>query len=336
MQPVRIIGTGVALPGAPVENQVMEAVFGLRAEWIEQLIGTRTRHFAVDLASKQVRETLTDLASEAGRQALQNAALSPEEIDLVVMSTATPDHLMPSTVNLAADRLGINGVATYQIQAGCSGAYQALDVACGLLAAGRFHTALVLGGDVCNKYMDFSRDFTRMRSSELINLALFGDGAGAAVLTTQPRQGLLVRHVLNRCEGQGRKPGQVMNWFGSAAGAAGQQAAKEDYKAIEESVPRMACEVLQELFARLGWERDQVDHYLPPQLGGHMTDSIVRRMEIPADRAINPVAETGNNGNALPFIQLHRLRDRMQPGQRALGVGIESSKWLKVGIALEG
>lgn len=334
---VRILSVGTYLPGEPVSNDRMEQVFGIRADWIDNLIGTETRHLAANLHQRTFEDDLASMGFKAADRALQAAPIARGDIELVVLATATPDHLMPATVNLIADRLGLNGVATYQVQAGCSGAYQALDVACQFLRAGRFRSALVVGADVINKYLDFDRDFSTLRSSELINLALFGDGAGAAVLSTDAAHpGLAIRHVLNRFEGVGRKPGQIMNWFGSAADARGKQAAKEDYKAIEAEVPRMAAEVLQELLAQTGWSRGGVDFFLPPQLAGHMTNRIVERLELPGDRVINCVAQTGNNGNALPFIQIERLRARMRPGQRALAVAIESSKWIKVGMALEG
>lgn len=338
MQSVRIIGVGTALPGDPVPNSKMEEVFALREDWIDFMIGTKTRHFAVDLDEKRVKYDLSDLAFEAAQLALNKAGVANSEIDLIVMSTATPDHLMPATVNLVADRLGVNRVPAFEIQAGCSGAIQGLEVAYRFLSTGAYSQALVIGGDVCNKYMNFRRDFKKMRSSELINLALFGDGVGAAVLSTKSgRDGLKIEYIVNRFEGLNREPGQVMNWFGapdSHEEGKKVQSAKEDYKAIESQVPIMAKEMLEELLDKLQCSSEDIHHYLPPQLGGHITNRIVQFLEIEPDKAINCVAETGNNGNALPYLQLERLIDRMKPGEKALGIAIESSKWIKTGIAL--
>lgn len=338
MQSVKLIGIGTSLPGNPVTNAKMEEVFGLREDWIDLMIGTKTRHFAVDIDEKVVKYDLSDLAYEAAHKAVLSAGISVENIDLVVMSTATPDHLMPATVNLVADRLGMNGVATYEVQAGCSGAIQGLDIAYRFLTTGMFTNALVIGGDVCNKYMSFHRDFKKMRSSELINLALFGDGAGAAILSTNDNcEGITIHHVVNRFEGLNRKPGQIMNWFGTQErpeNAKKLQSAKEDYKAIERDVPVMAKEMLDELLEQLECSVEQVEHYLPPQLGGHMTDKIVQSLGLDSDKSINCVANTGNNGNALPYLQLERLFAQMQPGEKAVCVAIESSKWIKTGLAL--
>jgi 3-oxoacyl-[acyl-carrier-protein] synthase-3 len=306
------------------------------------MIGTKTRHFAVDLDEKKVRYDLSDVCYEAAKKALDDAGMTPEDIDLVIMSTATPDHLMPATVNLVVDRLGMNNLPTYEVQAGCSGALQGMDVAYRFLQGGSFRNALVIGGDVCNKYLDFRRDFKKMRSSELINLALFGDGAGAAILSTQTeRTGMKIVDIVNRCEGLGRAPGQVMNWFGSIIeqgerDASGKkiQSAKEDYKAIEQNVPVMAKEMIQELLEKTVWDKADVEYFMPPQLGGHITNRIIDFLEVEHEKTLNCVAETGNNGNALPYLQLEMLSKQMQPGERAIGVAIESSKWIKTGIAL--
>ena len=283
--------------------------------------------------------------NKAASQAIERAGIHIEDIELIVMSTATPDHLMPATVNFVADQLGITHIPTYQIQAGCSGALQGLDVASQFLKSGAYRTALVIGGDVCNKYIDLDRDFTKLKGHELINYALFGDGAGAVVLTTKEEKlGINIHSIKNRFEGLGREPGQVMNWFGMVPEKIDEmsmrdrrkvfQSAKEDYKAIEQHVPMMAKDMINELLIDNNWNKDEVNFYLPPQLGGHMTDKIVEYLELPTEKVINCVRYTGNNGNALPYIQLSHLAEKMNSGDKAVGVAIESSKWIKTGISL--
>lgn len=338
MAHVEIAGMGHCLPGPPVDNQTMEKVFNIRADWIDQKIGTRTRHFAIDLTAKRIAVELVDICAAAAKDAITTAAIPHDAIGLLILSTATPDHLMPTTANLVADALHLNEIPTYQIQGGCAGALQALQLGYQLLQKELYQYAVVIGGDVCNKYIDFTRDFTKLRSSELINLALFGDGAGAAVLASKTcTNGLVIDHIFTRFEGRGRKPGQVMNWYGPASAnqnGRGERAAFEDYKAIETSVPVMAEAALQEILQAVQWAREEVDYYMPPQLAGHITNAIVARLGVPPEQAINCVAEVGNNGNALPYIQLQKLKQRLQPGERAVGVAIESSKWIKAGLAL--
>ncbi|MEV0495153.1 3-oxoacyl-ACP synthase III family protein [Streptomyces atratus] len=327
---------GTALPGDPVDNATLSKVLGINEEWIEVFIGTRTRYFARDLGTGVVRWSLADLCAQAAEQALAAPGVDPSEIEFIVLGTATPDTLMPATVNHVADQLGLDQVPTFQLQSGCAGAVQALGVAQAMIASGQYRTGLVIGGDVCSKHLDLQRDVSGAAPGDLVNYVLFGDGAGAAVLTDEPRgQRVALRHVLNRFTGLGRKPGQVIEWFGLADRYDDRQALTEDYKAIEESVPVMAVEILWEMLGELDWEADQLDYLLPPQLSGRMTRRITEELDVPTAKDVSCVADTGNNGNALPFLQIEKLLERMSVGERALAVAVESSKWIKAGFALE-
>jgi 3-oxoacyl-[acyl-carrier-protein] synthase-3 len=331
-----LAAVGTALPGEPVTNAALARTLGVNEEWIDVFIGTRTRHFARDLETGEVRWSLADLCARAAEQALAASGLSPHEIDFVVMGTATPDHLMPATVNHVADQLGLDQIPTYQLQSGCAGAVQALQLGHTLVTGGGHSAGLVIGGDVCSKHLDLDRDLSAAAPSDLVNYVLFGDGAGAAVITSEPRgQRLALRNVLNRFTGLGREPGQIIDWFGLADRHEDRQAVREDYKAIEESVPVMAVEILWELLEDLDWSPEQVDFLLPPQLSGRMTRRITEELGLPGAVEVSCVADTGNNGNALPFLQLEALMEKMGQGQRALAVAVESSKWIKSGFALE-
>jgi 3-oxoacyl-[acyl-carrier-protein] synthase-3 len=109
----------------------------------------------------------------------------------------------------------------------------------------------------------------------------------------------------------------------------------EDYKAIEHSVPGMAVEALEELLDELDWKESDVDYLLPPQLSGRMTEKIVDALALPGAHEVSCVVDIGNTGNALPFFQLELALPRMAAGDRAIGIAIESSKWIKAGYALE-
>lgn len=333
---VHLASVGTCLPGEPVNNATLAKLVGIDEQWADMFIGNTSRYFAVDLATGQVRHSLADIAATAADRALAQAGLEAGDIDCVVMGTATPDQLMPATVNLVADRLGIDNIPTYQLQSGCAGAVQALDVARTLLLAGRCATALVIGGDVCAKHLETDFDAGSRTSAELVNYVLFGDGAGAAVLTAEPLgQGIEIRQVLNRLVGLGKKPGQVIDWFGLGDRHSDRTVLFEDYKAIEAAVPGMASQMFFELLDDLGWSADQVDFLLPPQLSGRMSDRISADMPAPDARRINVVRTVGNNGNALPFLQLAELTEQWQGPGRAITVAVESSKWIKSGIALE-
>ena len=332
-----IAGVGSYLPGDPVDNASLGKALGVRADWIDTFIGTGTRHFARDLSTGEIRWTLAELCAHAADRALADSGVDPGLIEFLVLGTATPDALMPATVNVVAELLGLDQLPTYQLQSGCAGAVQALDLAHGFIASGRHRAGLVLGGDVCAKHLDPTRaDLSGRPPSELVNFMLFGDGAGAAVLTGEPTgRRLAVRRVLNRLTGTGRAPGQTVEWFGTADPDDGRQPVREDYKAIERSVPAMAVEILWELLEELDWAPEQLDYLLPPQLSGRMTRLIREQLGVPGATEVSCVAETGNTGNALPLLQLERLAGLISPGQRALAVAVESSKWIKAGLAVE-
>lgn len=340
MPAAHIVSTGTALPGDAVDNEVMARKLGISAEWIERFVGTRKRHFAVDLETGKPTHTLADLGAQAGAQALARAGLEPEDLDFVILATATPDMLMPAAVNLIASRLCLNHISTYQIQSGCAGAVQAMDLARRLLDD-QHRFGLVIGGDASVKHFVADQDMHGLPTAELVNYVLFGDGAGAVVVAAEAVAGAIaLRQVLNRFTGLGRAPGQVVRWFGAGDLARGQTELdppfEEDYKAIEERVPTLAKEALDEILSSTSWDRGSASYLLPPQLSGRMTSRIVTDLALSDAVEISCVAETGNTGNATPFFQLDLLYDRIRPGERAVAIAIESSKWIKGAFTVEG
>jgi 3-oxoacyl-[acyl-carrier-protein] synthase-3 len=321
-----------ALPGPPVDNAELAARIGLSAEWVDRFVGTRARHFA------KGRTDLAGLCERAGRDALGRAGLAARELDFVVLATATPDALMPTTAAVVADRIGAADAPVYQLQSGCSGTVQALALARALIADGARH-GLVLGGDVAAKHLDLDQDFRSMRPAQLVNYVVFGDGAGAAVVSAEPAPGAArcaaVRH---RPVLPGVEPGQRLEWYGAAERDSDVPPATEDYAAVERRVPELAEQAAKEQLAALGWTGAQLDHLLPPQLGGRMTAAITTRLRaaLDAERALelSPVADTGNTGNALLLQQLALLLPVLRAGERALAVCVESSHWITGTLAL--
>jgi 3-oxoacyl-[acyl-carrier-protein] synthase-3 len=180
------------------------------------------------------------------------------------------------------------------------------------------------------------RDRGKVRAEDMVNIAMFGDAAGAAVLCVEPGpDSVLVRHLDLRLAGLGRAPGHTVQWWGPARRSQDGPAAAEDYKVIEQRVPVMSAEVLGRILNAVSWTEPEVDYLLPPQLSGRMTAKIVQRLGLPGAKEVSCVRQTGNTGNALPFLQLERLLPLMGPGQRAVAVAIESSKWIESGFAVE-
>ncbi|MEG3132653.1 3-oxoacyl-ACP synthase III family protein [Rouxiella sp. T17] len=330
---IYIKGLGLCTPGKPVSNAALAQRFALNEEWISLYLGNQSRYFATDLNSGVQHYSLMDIARQAAVSALDNAQLDKGKIDFIIMATATPDKLMPATVNEVAHDLELFNIPTYQLQSGCCGAMQALHLANDLLSNGHYRYGLVIGADICNKFIDPLKDYSDSAASEIINFALFGDGAGAVVLTSNADESpLAITNLQYRITENSLPPGQIVNWQGSRVQEI--EMLREDYKAIENTVPQMAEEQMRRMLCMLDAVPDDIDWFLVPQLSGRMTAKITDFLQLPHEKTINCVAETGNNGNALLLFQLSYLLDAIQPGQRAVALTIESSRWLSGGLAL--
>ena len=346
---MRITALSEVLPGEPGTNHDLAVRFGLHERWLERMTGNRTRFLCDPDSPEGVPKLTGELATAAGRQVMESAGVDAGALDFLVLTTASPDHLMPSTANLVADELGLDGLPTFQLMSGCAGALQGLYTARALLASGA-RRGLVIGADTCRKLMPESDEAVRkLGPAGMINFAMFGDGAGAAVVEAEGTgPALAVEHMTLRTVGKGRAPAQIVRWYGAEGaplvdGPKGTRVpeamAEEDYKAIEANVPGLGSQVLEELAAAVGWTITEVEHILTPQLNGVMTERIREHMGVRPEQAVSCVADTGNNGNALPFIQLNRALRRIagnpsSHGDRVLLTAIESSKWVVSGMAL--
>ena len=181
---IGITGLGVHVPERVVTNDDLAQYVDTSDEWIVERTGIHERRMAAD------DEALTDIALPAARAALADAGVDAAEIDLLICATVTPDMMFPTSSALMADALGMPQAAAYDLLAGCTGFMYAVAQAYGMLAAGLSRRALVVGGDVLSKILDWDDRST---------LVLFGDGAGAVVLEPVSRGGFL-GFELGRCK----------------------------------------------------------------------------------------------------------------------------------------
>src|SRR5262245_57485013 len=172
----RIIGTGSYLPAKVLTNHDLEQLVDTSDEWIVTRTGIRERRVAGD------DQLASDLALEASRRALAAAGIAPEDLGLIIVATTTPDMIFPSTACLLQAKLGIRGGAAFDVQAVCSGFVYALATADLFVRAGHCRHALIVGSEVYSRILDWSDRGT---------CVLFGDGAGAVVLTASDRPGVL-------------------------------------------------------------------------------------------------------------------------------------------------
>src|ERR687895_85206 len=172
--PISITGLGAYVPERVLTNDELSTIVDTSDEWIMERTGIRERRIAAP------EEALTDLALPAARAALAQAGVEPRQIDLLLCATVTPDMMFPTSSALLADSLGAEDAAAYDLLAGCTGFMYALAQAYGMIAAGLSDRALVVGGDVLSRIVDWTDRST---------LVLFGDGAGAVVLERVPNGG---------------------------------------------------------------------------------------------------------------------------------------------------
>lgn len=164
---VKIIGTGSYTPEKIITNKYLETIIDTNDEWIQKNLGIKERRIAAD------NETTSDLASQAAKKAIENAGLTKDDIDLIIVATATPDRLAPSTAAIVQDKIQAYNAVAFDISAVCSGFLYGMSVASQFIASGVYNNVLVIGSDTFSKITDWKRR----------DAVFFGDGAGATVFS---------------------------------------------------------------------------------------------------------------------------------------------------------
>jgi 3-oxoacyl-[acyl-carrier-protein] synthase III len=305
---VGITGLGAYAPERVLTNADLEAMVETSDEWITSRTGIKERRIA---ASDQAA---SDLALPAARQALEQAGVVAEDVDLVIVATATPDMLFPATAALLADELGARGAAAYDLLAGCTGFIYALSQAYGALATGLSKKALVVGTETLSKITNWEDRSTCI---------LFGDGAGAAVVEPVSDGGIEGFEL--GADGSGG-PDLCVPAGGSRRPVTPEALAEElqFIKMNGAEVFRFATRVMvtsaEELLAVCGASVDDVDLYVPHQANKRIIDHAVRNMGLEPTKVILNIERYGNTSSAsIPICLAEAQADgRLREGTRVL------------------
>ena len=289
----RVTGVGAALPERVVTNRDLEAMVDTTDEWIVGRTGIRERRIAAD------GEFTSHLAERAARAALANAGVTADEIDLIIVATATPDHTFPSTAVIVQDRLGITGGVAFDVGAACSGFVFALATADALIATGSARRALVIGAETFSRILDWEDRTT---------CVLFGDGAGAIVLeatgggdgAAEPRG--VIAHAM-RSDGSHRDKLYV-DGGPSTTKTSGhlRMRGQEVFRfAVQATV-----DVVEDVFARSGFTADDIDWFVPHQANKRIIDASAKKLGIAPEKVVLTVGEHGNTSAASIPLALDR------------------------------
>jgi len=301
-----IAGTGGYLPERVLTNDELAKRVDTDDEWIRSRTGIRQRHIAAD------DEATSDLALIAARRALEAAALPAEDLDLIIVATATPDMVFPSTACILQAKLGAHGGPAFDVAAVCSGFVYALAIADRLVSTGLARNALVVGAEVYSRILDWSDRRT---------CVLFGDGAGAVVLRPATMPGILACTL--HADGQYRDilcvPGTVRH--GSVHGT---PFLRMDGGAVFKFGVRVLAESAREALAMAKLDVGAIDWLIPHQANLRIIEATARKLDVPPERVVVSVERHANTSAAsIPLALDEAVRDgRIRAGQHVMLAGV--------------
>ncbi len=281
----RITGTGSFLPPRRVTNAEMAADLVARGhetsdQWIVERTGIRARHFA------DVGVNASDLAERAARQAMEAAGAKPQDIDLIIVATSTPDMVFPSTACILQNKLGIAGCPAFDVQAVCSGFVYALTVADSLIKTGTASKALVIGSEIFSRILDFNDRTTSV---------LFGDGAGAVVLEASDTPGILATdlHADGKHVGILCVPGSV-----SGGKVLGEPLLRMDGQAVFKLAIGVLEDAARATLAKAEKTEADIDWLIPHQANIRIMQGTAKKLKLSMDKLIVTVDQHGNTSAA--------------------------------------
>lgn len=352
---VSILATGAHLPGDPLSNDDLARICGPLPDDILEGIQVQRRHWIVDPATGEHRTSTSAMATAAARQALERAGVTAQEVDLIVVSTASPDYLLPVAATYVQEQLGLPHCAVIEVRAGCVGAVQGLDIARRLLADGTYRTALVIGSESVSPLLApvfLGRDPHSVRMRDRLTVYTFGDAAAAVVLRAgeegsaegRPRPAFATASM-----GGDRKPGMLIVGGGTDAPLAEQQRRKRlmdirlDIPGTAQFGPKVFVEGIHDMLRRSGLTLAEIDACVLPEGNAEYFSSEYGTAGLSAEdqallskNIVENLTDVGATGSAAVPLALDAgwAQGRVKPGDTVMLLAIEASRYLYAGLTL--
>ncbi len=300
MTRARIAGVGGYLPERVLTNADLAAMVDTSDAWITERTGIKERRIAAD------GETTSHLGTKAAEEALRHAGLSPGDVDLIVVATATPDRTFPSTASLIQAQLGAPVGAAFDVAAVCTGFIYALATADNFICRGQAGCALVIGAETFSRILDWSDRTT---------CVLFGDGAGAMVLTADDAEGVISTHL--RADGR-HADLLYVDGGPSSTGSVG-HLRMQGNQVFRHAVGHIS-DAVEEAARMANVPVADVDWFVPHQANQRILEAVAKRLKLPRERIVSTIAHHGNTSAAsVPLAFAEAVRDgRIQRGHLVL------------------
>lgn len=291
----RIAGIGSYLPEKVVTNKDLEKMMDTSDEWIRERTGIKRRHIVGD------DETTSSIGLEAARRAMQDAGVTAEDIDLIIVGTTTPDKIFPSTACTIQRRLGVKGSPAFDVQAVCSGFVYAFDLASRYVRTGGAKNALVIGAETLSRIVNWEDRGTAV---------LFGDGAGAMVLQVSDEPGIISTHI--HADGEYEEllhvPCGVSKGYDKVQ--AGRAFIEMNGNAVFKRAVATFDNIARETMADLDGHIDDIDWLVPHQANMRIITAAAKKLGMSMDRVVATVDEHANTSSAsVPLAFDQAVRD---------------------------
>ena len=296
----RIAGTGGYLPETILTNHQISETLDTSDHWIVERTGIKQRHIA------SAGETASSMAEQAARKALAAAGLAAEALELIIVATTTPDKVFPSTACLLQTRLGVRHCPAFDLQAACSGFIYGLSVADQYIRSGMVKTALVVGSEVYSRIVDWSDRSTCI---------LFGDGAGAVVLTADENPGIFSTHI--HADGQYQDLLYLPNHHATAVETEESRYLKMEGNEVFKIAVNTLGGIVSEALEANALPLSAIDWLVPHQANIRIIAATAKKLKMPLDRVVVTIDRQGNTSAAsIPLALDEAVRDgRIQRGQ---------------------